>query len=64
MLLEFNRVLKLDGVIILLIGAKEIFENVLRDKFSNTFRLKRKYDILVSGKKAAIYQLIRNYGNK
>lgn len=64
MLKEFNRILKPDGVIILLIGAKEIFENVLQNKFADTFWLKRKYDILVSGKKAAIYQLVRNYGNK
>lgn len=64
MLKEFNRVLKSDSIVILLVGAKEIFENVLRSKFANTFRLERKYDILVSGKKAAIYRLIRNYGNK
>lgn len=64
MLKEFNRILKPDGIIILLIGAKEIFENVLQGKFADTFWLKRKYNILVSGKKAAIYQLVRNYGNK
>lgn len=64
MLLEFDRVLKQEGVIVLLIGAKDIFENILRNKFANTFQLQKKYDILVSGKKAAIYKLIRKYGNE
>jgi len=61
---EFDRILKPDGVIVLLIGAKEVFESVLQNKFVDTFFLKRKYDILVSGKKAALYQIIRNHGNK
>lgn len=64
MLKEFNRILKPDGIIVLLIGAKEIFEKVLQNKFTTTFLLKRKYDILVSGKKAAIYQLVKGYGEK
>jgi tRNA G10 N-methylase Trm11 len=64
MLREFDRVLKSDGIIVLLIGAKGIFENLLQSKFAKTFCLKRKYDILVSGKKAAIYQIIRSHGDK
>jgi len=64
MLKEFSRILKPDGIIILLIGAKGIFENVLQNKFVKTFCLKRKYDILVSGKKAAIYQIVKSHGNK
>jgi 16S rRNA G966 N2-methylase RsmD len=59
MLKEFNRLLKSTGIIVLLVGAKEIFENVLRTKFANIFLVKRKYNILVSGKKAAIYKLIK-----
>lgn len=61
MLREFNRILKPNGVIVLLIGAKEIFEKVLQAKFSRVFLLKRKYNILVSGKKAAIYCLLKNF---
>lgn len=60
MLREFNRILKPNGIIVLLIGAKEIFEKVLQAKFSRVLLLKRKYDILVSGKKAAIYCLVKN----
>lgn len=64
MLLEFNRILKQEGIIILLIGAKDVLENTLQNKFTNIFKLQKKYDILVSGKKAAIYKLVRNYENK
>lgn len=64
MLLEFDRILKQRGVIVLLIGAKDIFENILQNKFANIFQLQKKYDILVSGKKAAIYKLVRDYENK
>lgn len=59
MLQEFNRVLKSNGIIVIIISAKDIFESVLQDKFKCIFKLKNKYDILVSGKKAAIYQLIK-----
>lgn len=64
MLQEFKRILKTGGIIVLLIGAKDIFENVLQSKFADTFCLKKKYDILVSGKKASIYRIVKNYGNK
>lgn len=63
MLQEFVRILRSDGMVVILISAKEIFESILQDQFSQTFKIKSKYDILVSGKKAAIYQLIRKYGN-
>lgn len=56
MLGEFYRVLKPDGVAVVLIGDKELFEAVL-EKYFNKFNLENKYDILVSGKKAAIYKL-------
>jgi len=65
---EFSRILKPDCIIILLIGAKVgakgFFENVLQNKFAKTFCLKRRYDILLSGKKAAIYQIVKSHGNK
>lgn len=53
---EFYRVLKQDGTVVTLIGKKELFEAVL-EKYSGEFNLQNKYDILVSGKKAAIYKL-------
>lgn len=57
MLEEFKRVLKASGTVTLLIGAKETFEKVLKTGFTNVFVLEEKYEILVSGKKAAIYRL-------
>jgi len=61
MLQEFGRILKQDGIIVLLVGAKEIFEDILHNKFASVFFLKKKYDILVSGKKASIYKLVKNH---
>lgn len=61
MLREFKRILKPNGIIVLLIGAKDIFENVLQNQFSNIFVLEKKYNILVSGKKASIYRLVKIY---
>lgn len=60
MLKEFNRVLETNGVIVLLMGAKEKFEDVLNDQFANVFSLESKYDILVSGNKASIYKMVKN----
>jgi len=59
MLTEFRRVVKTNGRLIILMGNKEIFEKVLKSYFSD-FKLEEKYDILVSGKKASVYKLIRN----
>ncbi|MCL4392975.1 RsmD family RNA methyltransferase [Patescibacteria group bacterium] len=56
MLQEFYRILKINGIIVILIGKKDIFENVLLE-FSNQLQLKQQYNILVSGKKAGIYKL-------
>lgn len=61
MLKEFKRILKPNGVIVLLIGAKEMFEDVLVNKFVGTFVLEKKYNILVSGKKSSIYRVVKNY---
>ena len=58
MLLEFNRVLKINGVMIILIANKDLFENIL-NKFDN-FKLLNKYDTLVSGQKARVYKIKKN----
>lgn len=55
MMLEFNRVLKENGLLVILMGQKELFEKVLKE--IPTMVLDEKYDILVSGKKAAIYKI-------
>lgn len=57
MLDEFIRVLKIGGLAIILMGKNVIFENILND--NQKFKQIIKYDILVSGKKASIYKLIR-----
>lgn len=54
-LAEFQRVLVKDGRVIILTGAKEVFEAAL-SKFPE-LELKEKFNVLVSGKKAAIYKL-------
>lgn len=61
MLREFEHILRPNGIIVLLIGAKDIFENVLQNQFSNIFVLEKKYNILVSGKKASIYRIIKSH---
>ncbi|NUM36606.1 MAG: methyltransferase domain-containing protein [Candidatus Brocadiae bacterium] len=56
MMKSFLSILKRNGKIVALIGKKDTFEKVLA-KFSLTLEIAKKYDILVSGKKAAIYVL-------
>jgi len=56
MLDQFNRVLKRRGLAVLLIGNKAAFEGAL-GYFSAKFELLVRYDVLVSGKKAAIYKI-------
>jgi len=53
---EFLRVLKSGGIIILLTARKNEFENIL-SSHKNSIELQEKYDILVSGKKSAIYKI-------
>lgn len=55
MMKEFVRVLKSGGIIVLLTARKNEFEKVL-SKHKN-LDLLEKYDILVSGKKSAIYKI-------
>ncbi|MGD2091252.1 MAG: RsmD family RNA methyltransferase [Candidatus Aminicenantes bacterium] len=59
MLKEFLRILKINGIIVILTAKKEEVERAaadLRDKI----KIVEKYDILVSGQKAAIYRMIKN----
>lgn len=57
MLGEFSRILKTDGDIVILTSAKEILERALREKFNRVLKIEERYDVLVSGKKAAMYKL-------
>lgn len=54
MLKEFARILKPSGVIVALIGRKDMFDGILNED-KNNLKLFKKYDILVSGKKAGVY---------
>jgi tRNA (guanine6-N2)-methyltransferase len=58
MLEEFCRVLKRDGILVILTARKEEFEQAL-STYKHELRLVKKLDILVSGKKAAIYKVRR-----
>ena len=52
MLGEFDRVLKPDGSVILLSARKAEYEAAVR---RTDFVLRKRYDTLVNGKKAAVY---------
>jgi len=58
MLNSFYRVLKKDGLVVLLIGERELLENLL-SSFKDKFRLGNKFYTLISGKKAGAYVLTR-----
>ena len=58
MMKEMHRVLKLNGVIVILTAKKEELERVLL-KFRSRLNLLEKYDVLISGKKASIYKLLK-----
>lgn len=53
---EMQRVIKKDGIIVILSANKEEMLNSL-ENFKNNLKLVEKFDILVSGKKAAIYKI-------
>lgn len=55
---SFCRVLKKDGLLIILVGDREFFEKLL-NKFKDKFILGQKLYVLVNGKKAGIYKLIK-----
>jgi 23S rRNA G2445 N2-methylase RlmL len=56
LLLEFRRVLKQDGVLVLLTSEKLLFEKLIRDN-KRHFWLEQQFNIFVSGRKAGIYKL-------
>jgi len=54
---EFERVIKVGGILVILTAQKELLERLIER--NNNFELKEKYNILVSGKKSGVYKLIR-----
>lgn len=58
MLKELNRLMKQNGIIIILTAKKDELENALKG-FHNNLKIFNKYNILVSGKKASIYKIIK-----
>lgn len=56
MLKQFHRVLRRDGIIVILTAQKELTENLL-GKFEGKLKLEEKYGTLVSGKKAGVYKI-------
>jgi 23S rRNA G2445 N2-methylase RlmL len=55
MLQEFARTLSPDGLLVVLMGQKELFKTAL-SKYPN-LKVLKKYDTLVSGKKASVYKI-------
>lgn len=55
MLAEFRRVLVREGRLVVLTGAKDVFEEIL--KHISDLKMVAKTNVLVSGKKAAIYKI-------
>ncbi len=58
MLVEFSRILRTQGILIILTSQKEILENLLT-KYEDTFVQKEAFHTLVSGRKAGAYTLIK-----
>lgn len=56
MLSEFNRILKQDGICTILMGNISDFETAL---INSNFKIYDKFNILVNGKKANVYKLIK-----
>lgn len=54
-LIEFDRILKPQGKLVLLTAKKEILEDLLNHHFKWIYKLEKAFHILVSGKKSAIY---------
>lgn len=58
MLDSFHGVLKQGSFAVILMGEKELFEELL-DRFSDRFTLLKKLDTLVSGRKAGVYKMVK-----
>lgn len=54
-LIEFARVLKPKGIVVILTAQKELMGKLIKSN-NDLFSLKEKYDVLVSGKKAGVYK--------
>ncbi|MBI4100044.1 hypothetical protein HY440_03485 [Candidatus Microgenomates bacterium] len=57
MLAEFCRVVRPGGLVVFLIGQRDLFDSLVI-KFSDKLQLERRLDILVSGKKAGVFKLV------
>jgi tRNA G10 N-methylase Trm11 len=55
MLDEFGRIVKPDGIVVLLTAQKELLEKLIEE--NKIFKLESRYNILVSGKKSGVYKL-------
>lgn len=53
--IEFKKVMQKQGLLVMITAQKEILETLVKE--NDNFQLKNKYDILVSGRKAGLYQL-------
>jgi tRNA G10 N-methylase Trm11 len=58
MLEEFTRLLRVDGVAVVVVANKDMFERIAED-YEQHLRPVRRFDTLVSGKKAGVYKLVR-----
>ncbi|HBU06548.1 MAG TPA: hypothetical protein DEB09_00515 [Candidatus Magasanikbacteria bacterium] len=58
MLQSFFRVLKPGGVAVVLLGQRELFLDLLKD-FTDKFILEQNFSVLISGKKAGVYKIIK-----
>jgi len=58
---EMCRVVKPDGIIVMLTGARELVTDLSKE-FASQLTLERRFDILVSGKKASIVKWRRIHG--
>ena len=58
MLVEFIRILKPNGSMIILMGQKELFSEIVSN--FQQLHLLKKYDTLISGKKASVFKIKRN----
>lgn len=56
MLREFARVVRRNGLLVVLVGRPQLFADCLRD-FTDCFAVIKRYDVLVSGKKASVFKL-------
>ncbi|MDE2840919.1 MAG: methyltransferase domain-containing protein [Chloroflexota bacterium] len=59
MLQEFYRVLRRNGLLVILVGNPRLFEDCLRD-FTGRMTVLQRYDILVSGKKASVFKVVKS----